>query len=177
MSIGLSTALHCRAQSVVYNAWAGRWAEHWVSLPGSERCVQCFPGLPKGVYSAPNTLGPPNTLGVPPNTLGHFRKKTCLFHCVLWVFAEYTRIFAEYTRFLGVLRRIHSNAKGVYSAAEYTRISPDTLESRRIHSNLAEYTRFRRIHSLAEYTRIQKLTKTYDLELANLVFLCLCTLS
>ena len=83
--------------------------------------------------------------------------KTVLFHCVLWVFAEYTRIFAEYTRFLGVLRRIHSNAKGVYSAAEYTRISPDTLESRRIHSNLAEYTRFRRIHSLAEYTRIQKI--------------------
>ena len=104
-------------------------------------------------------------------------EQTALFHRVLWVFAEYTRIFAEYTCFLGVLRRIHSNAKGVYSAAEYTRISPDTLESRRIHSNLAEYTRFRRIHSLAEYTRIQKLANTYDLELANLVFLCLCTLS
>ena len=93
--------------------------------------------------------------------------KTVLFHCVLWVFAEYTRIFAEYTRFLGVLRRIHSNAKGVYSAAEYTRISPDTLESRRIHS----------VSPLAEYTRIQKLPKTYGLEPTNLVFLCLCTLS
>ena len=73
-------------------------------------------------------------------------EKTDLFHCVLWVFAEYTRIFAEYTRFLRVLRRIHSNAKGVYSAAEYTRISPDTLESRRIHS-VSPNTLARRIHS------------------------------
>ena len=37
---GLSSVVHCRGQSAVYNAWAEHWAEHCVSLPGSERCVQ-----------------------------------------------------------------------------------------------------------------------------------------
>ena len=138
--------------------------KEFVKTPGSSARV-LYPGLPKGVYSAPSTLGPPNTLGVPPNTLGHFRK-ICVFSLC---FVGVRRIHSKFHRIHSFLRdaspntleckrnvfsdRIHSNLAG------YTRISPDTLESRRIHA----------VSPLAEYTRIQKITKTYGLEPTNLV--------
>ena len=122
------------------------------SVPTSARRTQLDPGLPKGVYSAERKEGSPNTLGFPPNTLGYFRKNLYFSSCFVGVRRIHSNFRRIHSLFGGASPntleckrsvfsgRIHSNLAG------YTRISPDTLESRRIHS-VSPNTLARRIHS------------------------------
>ena len=84
------------------------------------------PGLPKGVYSAERKEGSPNTLGFPPNTLGYFRKKM-FFFIVFCGCSPNTLEFSPNTLAFWGASPNALECKGVYSGAEYTRISPDTL--------------------------------------------------